>query len=150
LRYQLKFHKVRSKPTRSNWVHLFILSNAFIRRAPNTPSTTAKRGCLVSHTRNNGENNRGESTALLELVLETLPKIYLLPTQDSMGTIRKEVQFIFSCVIAESTSIWHWTPHLWRLNLVRNGKEWSTRICTNEGGEKVLLDTRNEDVEHFK
>jgi hypothetical protein len=52
------------------------------------------------HTR----NNRGKVTALMELVLETLPKIYILPTRDSVGTIRKEVEFIFNCVIPESTN----------------------------------------------
>jgi hypothetical protein len=73
--------KVPNQPTRSNRVHLFILPNAFITHAPNTPKYNNKER-LVSlfHTRNNVESNREEAIALIKSVLETLPKIYLLPT----------------------------------------------------------------------
>jgi hypothetical protein len=127
--------QVRSKPTRSNWVRLFILPDAFITCALNTPKYNSKERLFsLFQIRNNGGNNRGEATALMKLMLETLPKIYLLPTRDSMGTIRKRCNSSSIASLQRAQTVWYWTSRLWRLNLVGNGKEWSARICRNEGG----------------
>jgi hypothetical protein len=48
--------------------------------APNIPKYDNKERLFsLFHTRNNGENNRGETTFLKKLMLETLSKIYLIP-----------------------------------------------------------------------
>jgi hypothetical protein len=83
------------------------------------------------HTRNNAENNRGEATALMELVLATLPKIYLFPTQDSVGTIREEVQFIFKCDIVESANSW-------TLNTVTMKIKSSVKTTSEQSSSKVF------------